>query len=116
MFFEHAHHPREVHERPTEAIDLVDDNAVDLACRDVGEEPLQRGTFHVPAGESAVVVALGNACPPLGLLARDERLSALALGIERVEVLVQPLFGALAGVDLGGRRIIKKKKNKNNVA
>ncbi len=33
------------------------------------------------------------------LLAGDIGLAGLALRIERVEVLIQPLFGALAGID-----------------
>jgi hypothetical protein len=37
--------------------------------------------------------------PPLTRLALDERLVRLALGVERIEVLLQPLLGRLAGLD-----------------
>src|SRR5690606_22890458 len=51
------------------------------------------------AGVAAVVVALGQRRPPLGLLTDDVRFGRLALGVERVELLVEPLIAGLAGVD-----------------
>jgi hypothetical protein len=53
----------------------------------------------IPAWESAVVVAVGQAATSLLLLARDERLAGFALGVERVEFLVEAFFRTLAGVD-----------------
>src|SRR5262249_58523001 len=50
-------------------------------------------------GEAAVVVAGGQALPALVLLAGDERLGRFALGVQGVELLLQALLGALAGVD-----------------
>src|SRR5262249_26788334 len=60
---------------------------------------LQGGPVHVAAGEAAVVVAVGQAGPALGGLAADEGLARLALGVQGVELLLQPLLGGLARVD-----------------
>src|SRR5262249_53785566 len=81
-----------------QAIHLVDDDCVDPASLDVGEQAGERGPLHVAAGEAAIVVAVGQAGPALVLLAADVRLAAVALGVEGVEFLLQPLPGALAGV------------------
>ena len=56
--------------------------------------PLQRA-----AGEAAVVVGVADQRPALGALAGDVGLAGLALGVQRVELLLQPLLGGLAGVD-----------------
>ncbi len=96
---EQLHEPREVHQRPAQAIDFVDHHAVDLPGLDIGHQALQRRALDVAAGEAAVVVAVREADPPLGLLAGDERHATLALGVERVEVLVEPLLRGLAGVN-----------------
>jgi hypothetical protein len=79
--------------------DLVDHHAVDLPCLDVRQQPPHRRPLQVAAGEAAVVVAVGQADPALVPLGCDERLGALPLGVQRVELLLQPLLGALAGVD-----------------
>src|SRR5690606_10338395 len=46
-----------------------------------------------------VVVAVGQADPPLVLLAGDVRLGGLALRVEGVERLLEALLGGLPGVD-----------------
>ena len=96
---EHLDQLGEVHERAAEPVDLVDDHDVDPARLDVGEQPLQRRPLQRPAGEAAVVVAVGDQEPALGLLARDIGLAGLPLGIEGVELHVEPLLAALARVD-----------------
>jgi hypothetical protein len=93
------HHAGEVEQRPAQAIDLIDDNAIDLAGFDVGHETLERGPVHVAAGEAAVVVAVGKASPAFAGLAADEGLGRLALGVEAVELLLQLLLRTLACVD-----------------
>src|SRR5690606_37866443 len=60
--------------------------------------------LHVPARVSAVVVPLREADPALALLAGDVRLGAQALGVERVEVLLEPFLAALARVDRAADR------------
>src|SRR5690606_14628038 len=91
---------REVEERAAEAVDLVDDDDVDLARVDVGEQALERGALDVRASEAAVVVALGQRLPALAPHRPDVELGGLALGVEGVEVGLEPLARRLAGVDL----------------
>ena len=89
----------EVQQGAAQAVDLVHHHAIDLAGIDGGQQPLQRGPFHVGAGEAAIVVALGQGDPPFTPLALDEGLCRLPLCIERIEVLFQSFLGGLAGVD-----------------
>ena len=70
-----------------------------MPALDVGQQPLERRPLQGAAGVAAVVVQLGQQDPAFALLADDEGLACLALGVERVEVLLQPLLAALAGVD-----------------
>ena len=90
---------REVHQRARQPVDLVDHDDVDQPLLDVGEQPLQRRPLQRAAGEAAVVVGLADQRPALGALAGDVGLAGLALGVQRVELLLQPLLGGLAGVD-----------------
>ena len=89
----------EVGQRPGQPVDLVDDHDIDAAGRHVGQQLAQAGAVHRAAGEAAVVVAAGQGGPALVLLAQDVGRAGLALRVERVERLLQPLLGALAGVD-----------------
>src|SRR5207302_7261730 len=63
-----------------------------------GHEALQGGPVHVAAGEAAVVVALRQQRPAQAGLAADVSLGGLALGVQGVELLLEALLGALAGV------------------
>ena len=96
---EHLDQLGEIHQRAAEPVDLVDDDHVDPPCLDVREQPLQRRTLQRGTRNAAVVVAVGNKQPALGLLAGDVGLAGLPLRIERVELLLQSLFAGLAGVD-----------------
>ena len=89
----------EVGQRAGQPVDLVDHHNVDLAGRDVGQQTLQGRPLHGAAGEAAVVVRGRQHDPALVLLAPDVGLAGLALGVQRVELLLQPLLGGLAGVD-----------------
>ena len=96
---EHLDELREVHQRARQPVDLVDHDDVDQPLLDVGEQPLQRRALQRAAGEAAVVVGLADQRPALGALAGDVGLAGLALGVQRVELLLQPLLARLAGVD-----------------
>ena len=48
---------------------------------------------------SAVVITFGQAHPAFVPLARNEGLASLALRLQRIEFLLEPLFGRFAGVD-----------------
>jgi len=98
-FWARVHHSGEIEQRPTQAVDLVDDHAIDFARLDIGQQPVEPRSVHVPAGVAAVVVLVGKAPPALVSLAGDEGLAGLALRVQRVELLFQSLFRALARVD-----------------
>jgi hypothetical protein len=68
---EDFHHPGEVEQAATEAIDFVDDNGVDLAPFDVGQQALQGRAVHRAAAIAAVIVVSWQAW--LSLLALASR-------------------------------------------
>ena len=56
MGIQHIDDLREIGERPGQAVDLVNDNDLNLASLDIGEEPLQGRALHRAAGEAPVVI------------------------------------------------------------
>jgi len=90
---------REVHQRPAEAVDLVDHDHVDQPGLDVGDQLLERRPVQRAAGEAAVVVAVAERHPSLGALAGDVGLAGFALGVKAVELHVEPFLARLSGVD-----------------
>src|SRR3546814_8307788 len=66
---------------------------------DVFKQGFQPRPFERSAGIPAVVVTFAHANPALSALAGDIGLAGLALGIEAVELHVQPFFAGFAGVD-----------------
>jgi hypothetical protein len=96
---EHLDQLGEVGERAAEAVDLVDHHHVDQPVLDVLQQPLQAGALQRAARDAAVVILIADQHPALGPLAGDVRLAGLALGVQRVELLLQPFLGGLAGVD-----------------
>src|SRR5581483_3542436 len=78
---------------------LVYDNAVDSFCLDIGQEPLQPGPIHVAAAEAAVGIGLFDHGPTEFALAADVGLGCFTLRHQRVELLLQALFGRLANVN-----------------
>jgi len=54
----------------------------DLALANVGEELLQFRPLQIAAGTPAIIVGLRQAGPALMVLAPDERLASLALGMQ----------------------------------
>ena len=99
MRVKHLHQPGEVHQRPAQAVDLVDHDDIDPTVLDVGQQAAQGRALQRGAGEAAVVVAIGHQGPALSALAGDVRLAGVALGVEGVELPLQALLGALPGVD-----------------
>ena len=95
----------EVRQRAGQAVDLIDDDHVDLAGPYVLQEPLQGRAVGIAAGEAAVVV-FGPQQGPSGMgLAADIGLRGIILGVERVEVLLEPLVGRDAGIDRAANRL-----------
>src|SRR6266850_370661 len=93
--------PGKIGERAGQPVDLVDDDDIDPAFPDVGEQALQSGPLHVATREPAVVVAGPGQCPALVTLTADVGLAGFALRLERVELLLEPFLGGFAGVDRG---------------
>jgi hypothetical protein len=89
-------------ERAGQPVDLVDDHDVDPPGRDVGEQPLQSRPIRRRAGEPAVIISLGQACPTFVPLAGDEGFAGLARRLQRIEFLLELLFGGFAAVDRTG--------------
>ena len=89
----------EVGERPCEAIDLIDDDDVELIHSDGVEQLLQGRTLETAAGEAAIVIMTSNQRPALTGLALDIGFTRFALSVERVEVLFESMIGRHARVD-----------------
>ncbi len=112
MGIQHIDDLGEVCERSSQAVDLVNDNDLNLASRDVLQKPLQRRPLHRAAGEASVIVHFGERDPSGMTLARDIGLTGFALRVERVELLLEPIVGRFSGVDratktLAGLRAIR---------
>ena len=91
-------------QRSGQTIDLVDHDHVDLAGRDIGEQLLEGRAVEIAAGIGGVVIMLGQQPPALRGLALDVGLAGLALGVERIELLIQSVLGRFAGVDGAAQR------------
>jgi len=81
MLLEEGHEPGEVEEGTREAVDAVDDHAVDLSRLDVREEALEGGSLDRRAAPAAVRVVLGEDCPPLAAPGPHVVLAGEALGV-----------------------------------
>ena len=88
-----------VHQRARQAVDLVDHDHVDQPVLDVGEQLLQAGAFQRAARDAAIVILIAHQHPAFGLLAGDIGLAGLPLGVEAVELLLEPFLARFAGVD-----------------
>jgi hypothetical protein len=75
---------------PGQPVDLVDHHHVDQPALDVRQQAAQCRPLQGAAGDAAVVVAVGHQHPALGALAGDIGLARLALGVEGVELHVEP--------------------------
>ena len=72
---------------------------VDLAGPDIGQEMLQGRAVEGGAREAAIVIVIRDEPPAFVRLALDIGLAGFPLGIERVELEIQIMFGRFAGVD-----------------
>src|SRR6266849_330097 len=67
--------PGKIGERAGQPVDLVDEDDIDPASLDVGEQALECRPLRVAAREPAIVVAGSRQCPPLVTLAADVSLA-----------------------------------------
>ena len=83
----------EVGQRPRQAVHLVDDDDIDLSRPDVCQQLLQVRTLGGPAGVPAIVIARADQGPAGMSLALDIGGGGLVLGIQGIELLVEPVLG-----------------------
>src|ERR1700722_1552594 len=99
MCIEQLYQLGKVGQRSRQAIDLVDDNDVNLPSADIVQQSLQVGTIGGPTGISAVIISRPDLGPTgMGLTLYISR-GCFVLSIQRVEILIQPLLGGDPGVD-----------------
>ena len=68
----HFHPPPrtgEIEQRPAEAVELINHDAIDLPGLDCSDKTLHRRAVHVPAGVAAVVEVIMQCLPALASLA-----------------------------------------------
>ena len=99
VLVENLHHFGEVQQRSTESVNFVNHYAVNPAGFDVVDQSFERRSFGVATGKTTVVVPFRVDQPAFVLLARDQRFRRVTLGIERIELLVEPFFGGHASVN-----------------
>ena len=79
--------------------DIEQLRVVDLAGPEIPEQPLQGRAVERGARQATVVIVIGDEPPSLVGLALDVGLAGLALGIERIEVLLKTLVAAAEKLD-----------------
>ena len=94
-----------VRQRPGQAVDLIDDDDVDLPGADILQQPLQVRPVGRAAGVAAVVIAGADQGPAGMGLALDIGRRSIVLGIQRVELLVEPMLGGDTGIDGAADRL-----------
>ena len=93
MRVEHLYHLCEVGERAGQAVNFVDHHDLDQTPIDISQQALQCGSFHGATRQTAVVVRGLEQTPSFTGLALDECFARLALGVQRIEVLLQSFLG-----------------------
>src|SRR5258706_9591509 len=89
---------------PRQAVDLIDNDDVDLPGADVLQQSLQIGTVGRPTRVSPIVIA-GPDQGPAGMgLAFDIGGGSIVLRIQRVELLVEPVLSGDPGIDRAADR------------
>ena len=96
---------REVGQRTGEAVDLVDDDDVDLPGSHVIQKRLKGRPDEGAAREGSVIEVTGNERPALMGLALDIGLAGFPLGVEGVEGEIEVMIGGLACVDGAAHRL-----------
>ena len=70
-----------------------------LAGLDVGDEPLQGRPLYRAAGIPSVIIQRWQRPPAFVSLGQDKGRASFALGVQRIERLLQTLLGRFAGID-----------------
>jgi hypothetical protein len=93
VLIEDLDQPGEVGQRSGQPVDLVGHHHLDPAGADIGEKALQGRALHRAAREPAIIVGGRDQDPAFVALAADIGFARLALGVQRIELLLQPLLG-----------------------
>lgn len=92
-------HFREIGQRAGKPVNLVNHDHVDHPGTDIRQEALEGGALHGAAREATVVIGGLDQTPSFSGLTLNECLTRLALGVQRIEILLQSLFVGPSGVD-----------------
>jgi hypothetical protein len=96
---EHLHQLGKICQRAAETIDLVDHDHIDETVFDILQQSLESGSVQRAPRNTTVVIMIAYQYPSFGPLARDIGLTRLALGMQRVELLLKAFLGGFACVD-----------------
>ncbi len=99
MLVEFSQQIGEIREGAAQPVNLVHYDHIDFAVADVFHQFFQSRTLDGTAGVTAVIVMLGQTYPALLALAFHIGFPGFALGIKRIEIHIQSLVRAFAGVD-----------------
>src|SRR5713101_3988121 len=89
----------EISQGPRQAVDLVDDDYVNLLGADILQQPLQIGTVGGPARVPPIVIARPDQGPAGMGLTFDISGGRVVLSIQGVELLLEPLFSGDPRID-----------------
>src|SRR5262249_16077891 len=76
-------------QRTGQPVNFVDHHRLNLAGPDVGHQTLECGAFEITSGISAVIVFRRQQAPALVPLTLDVAFGRLAVGMQRIELLLQ---------------------------
>ena len=95
----------EVRQRASKAVDLVDDDDVDLAEFNLRQKHLQGRTIKRCSGKRPVVIMIGDEAPTFMCLALDIGLAGFALSVERIELEVKIVLGRFPGIHRAAEKL-----------
>jgi hypothetical protein len=99
MGIEQLHQLGKIRQRPGQAVDLVDHHHVNFPGPNIGQQLLERRAGGRAAGIAAVVIAGPDQGPAFRRLAAHIGFGGVMLGIQRAEILLQPILGRDPGID-----------------
>src|SRR6266849_10765603 len=99
MPLEDIHQPSKIQQGSAQPIDFVDHYAIDSSGFHIRNQFLQPWSVEIAARVTAVVVMLGDHGPAHMPLAQNICFGTFSLCLERIERLVQSIFGRFPCVD-----------------
>src|SRR5271168_1433831 len=99
MLVEEFHQLGKVGKRPGEPVDLIDDDDVDLPGSHIVKQYLKGRALQGCSGQAPIIIPAADEPPAFVGLTLYVGFAGLALGVERVELEVEIMFGGFAGID-----------------